>query len=270
MFQEWESYLKFPSWEGAGGGFKVHKMFNRKEKEMDLKTLIELLKSLHNELETCINNKQGPPFQTPDPILLGDFIVDAYNNYLNAAKKASENPIIQGMAEIWRLTEADLDYDDYDRAVLPGDNRVIPLMGGNPRLKKMREVALAAKQLRTVLESLVETEKAEDDDKIDGVTIILENLGENIKYTKEMINANPEQAEQIINNWVTKYNQCLEIALEDIKDPILMKMFQPLKSEIDTSKSELDKAKSLVVRLSELQLAQSGLLNYLEKIRERH
>ncbi len=235
---------------------------------MDLRTLTELLKNLHEELEICMDNKQVMLDEKySDPILLGDFIVDAYNNYLNAAKKASENPIVQGMPEIWRLTEADYADNSPSRAGFPRsiqgyDDREIPLLGGNPRLQKMREVALAAKQLKTILEGLIKAEKAEDHDIIAGVMVLLENLGTRIEYVQKEIKENQEMDKEFISPLITEYNQCLEIVLEDKKDPILAKMFHPVKAEVDETMS-------WIVILPELKLAQSGLLSYLQKTHER-
>jgi hypothetical protein len=242
-------------------------------KQMDLGTLTKLLRSFHEELEVCMEQKQDLPGddgverQISDPILLGDFIVDAYNGYLAAAKAAFDDPIIQGMPEIQNLGETDHIVGDTERqtiqrSVRDYDDHEIPLVGWNPRLQKMREVALATKQLLTVLEGMKQATDAKTQNGIAGVMTLLENLGEHIGYAQETLKENPEQDDQLVPHLIVEYNQCLEIVLEQREDAVLAKMFQPLEAAVE-------EGMSYQIMLPELRLAQSGLLSYLQKMRER-
>jgi hypothetical protein len=235
---------------------------------MDLETLTRLLQNFHEELKVCMERTQDAPGidgverEISDPILLGDFIVDAYNSYLASAKATCDNSIIQSMPEIQKLGEADHAAGDTEgqgapHFIRPGHRDVeIPLVGGNPRLQKMREVALAARQLQTALEGVVKTGKSKTQSAIAGVTTLLENLGEHI------IAAQDEAKYSMVPHLVGEYNRCLAIVLEDSEDPITAKMFHSLETNAEDEASYEGK-------LSELRLAQSGLLNYLQKMQER-
>lgn len=223
--------------------------------QMDLETLTKLLQNFHEELAICLENKQAGEFpdtdEMADPILLGDFIVDTYNNYLVSAKSSCEHPLIQTLPEIEKLMETNqVDYD-IRRGV-----------GKLPRLQKMREVAFATKQLLTVLEGMIETEKSKAQSEIVGVMTLLENLGEQIGHAQEAIRENPEEVGQSVRHLVKEYNRYLGIVLEATDDAVLAKMFSPLEPVVDESTSYQEK-------LSELRLAQSGLLSYLQKMDER-
>ena len=223
--------------------------------QMDLETLTKLLQNFHEELATCLENKQAGEFpdtdEMADPILLGDFIVDTYNSYLVSAKSSCEHPLIQTLPEIEKLMETNqVDYD-IRRGV-----------GKLPRLQKMREVAFATKQLLTVLEGMIETEKSKAQGEIVGVMTLLENLSEQIGHAQETIRENPEEGGQSVRHLVEEYNRYLGIVLESTDDAVLAKMFSPLEPVVDESTSYQEK-------LSELRLAQSGLLSYLQKMDER-
>jgi len=234
---------------------------------MDLKTLARLLRSFHEELEVCMEQKQGvlgsdgAEHQISDPILLGDFIVDAYNGYLAAAKAAFDDSIIQGMPEIQKRIVGDTERQA-PRSIRDYDDHEIPLVGWNPRLQKMREVALATKQLLTVLEGMKRATDAKTQNEIAGVMILLENLGEHIGHAQETLRQNPEQDEQLVRRLIVEYNRCLEIMLEQREDAVLAKMFQPLEAAVE-------EGTSYQTILPELRLAQSGLLSYLQKMHER-
>lgn len=240
---------------------------------MGIVTLTKLLRSFHEELEVCMEQKQDLPGvdgverQISDPILLGDFIVDAYNGYLAAAKAAFDDPIIQGMPEIQNLGETDHIVGDTERqtiqrSVRDYDDHEIPLVGWNPRLQKMREVALATKHLLTVLEGMKQATDAKTQNEIVGAMTLLENLGEHIKHAQETLKENPEQDERLVRRLIVEYNKCLEIVLEQREDAVLAKMFQPLEAAVE-------EGTSYQIILPELRLAQSGLLRYLLKTRER-
>ena len=219
--------------------------------QMDLETLIKLLQNFHEELTICIEyeDSKGTPFKSKDPILLGDFIMDAYNSYLGAAKTACENPIIQAMPEVEKL--------DY---VANDDSGSV---GKNPRFQKMHEIAFMARQLQTVLEGEVKTREAKTQSEIVGVMALLDNLGEQIEHAQEIIRENPEEGEQSVRHLAEEYNRYLGIAMEATEDDVVLaKMFSPLEPVVDETTSYQDK-------FSELRLAQSGLLSYLQKMDKR-
>ena len=240
--------------------------------QMDLETLTKLLDNFHEELKTCMEHEQdvivavvgGPPqqCQAQDPILLGDPIVDMYNNYLAQAKGACDDPIIQRMPEIEKLGEGDYVSNDTEHKPIPdsapfGQNISIfkgnPI-GKNPRFQKMREVAFATKQLLTVLESAIKTSEAKIQSEIVGLTTLLENLGQQLPHIQAI-----GEDSQSVQPLVAEYNRYLGLVLETVDDPVLAKLFRPLESEGDDSHK----------KLYELRLAQSGLLSYLRKTHER-
>ena len=225
--------------------------------QTDVETLTKLLKELHQELKTCMENEE-PTSGMADPILLGDFIVDAYNSYLASAKANCDNPIIQSMPEIEKVIKVNPLVDDAHDKHNTRDMRV----GKNPQLQKMREVAFATRQLQTVLEGVIKTEAAKAQSEIFGMMTLLENLVGQIEHAQEAIRENPEEGGQSVRHLVEEYNRYLGIVLETTDDAVLAKMFSPLEPVVDESTSYQEK-------LSELRLAQSGLLSYLQKMDER-
>jgi len=218
--------------------------------QTDVETLTKLLQELHQELKTCMENEIAGPFTVLDPILLGDFIVDAYNNYLASAKADCDHPIIQAMPEVEKLAHI---------AEGVSDTKGV---GKNPRFQKMHEVAFWAKQLQTVLEGEIKTGEAKTQSEIVGMMTLLDNLGGQIGHAQEAIRENPEEGGQSVRHLVEEYNRYLGIVLEATDDAVLAKMFSPLEPVVDESTSYQEK-------LSELRLAQSGLLSYLRKMDER-
>lgn len=219
--------------------------------QMEIETLTKLLSKLHQELKTCMENKQKRGFEEElhDPIFLGDFIVDTYNEYLAAARSACEHPLIQTMPEIEKLGEADpVDYD-IEKGV-----------GSHPRLIKMREVALAAEQLQTILAESIQMKAGEAQSEFAGVVTLLENLGEQIEQANRpelgRILDNSEGSRQSVQYLVSEYNRYLATVLETTADSVIKKMFHPL--EVG------DEGTSDQAKLSEVRLAQSGLLSYLK------
>lgn len=211
---------------------------------MNLETLIELLKNFHDELKICMENKHGGiPGAHPmsDPILLGDFIVDTYNSYLAAAKSTCENPLIQRMSEVEKLGESSPTEYDIKKGV-----------GNHPRLHKMREVALATKQLATLLMGQVQMDEAESRNEIAEIMALMENL--EIQLDRFILVDNPEENRQSLQHLVEAYNSYLSMVLEATDDPVLTKMFRPVEIEGNAR-----------AKLTELRLAQSGLLSYLRK-----
>ncbi|MBI1930900.1 hypothetical protein HYR99_42465 [Candidatus Poribacteria bacterium] len=218
--------------------------------QMDLETLTKLLQNLHEELKTCMEHKIGDgPFEVADPIWLGDFIVDTYNSYLIGAKAACDHPMIQGLPEVEKLAYVAHEAEDTKR------------VGKDPRLHKMREVAFATQQLLTVLEGAIKTSEAKTQSEIVGLTTLLENLGQQLAHvqaTTERLNREGGESPSV-QPLVAEYNRYLGMVLETVDDPVLAKLFRPLELEGDDSHK----------KLSELKLAQSGLLSYLRKTHER-
>ena len=179
-----------------------------------------------------------------DPILLGDFIVDTYNRYLVAARSICDHPLIQMMPEIEKLVGEDpVDYD-IEKGV-----------GNHPRLSKMREVALAAKELQSILEEGVEMKDDKAQSELAAVVILLENLGEQIGQICALDDW--EGSRQTVQYLVSEYNRYLAMVLEATVDAVIPKMFRPLEMG--------DEETSPQAKLSEVRLAQSGLLSYLKE-----
>ena len=222
--------------------------------QTDLETLTKLLQELHQELKTCMENEE-PNSGMADPILLGDFIVDSYNSYLASAKITCDNTIIQAMPDIEKVDGlADDAHDDTP------DNRDDGRVGKNPQLQKMREVAFATKQLQTVLEGEMKTREAKTEGEIFGAMTLLENLGEQMEQ-EDAIREDSDSGD-FLRSLLEEYNRCLGIVLESEEDTVLPKLFRPLEVAFGETTSYQEK-------LSELRLAQSGLLSYLKKMNER-
>ena len=63
-----------------------------------LSTLVQLLRDFHGELRACLDRENSQSIK--EPILLGDFIAEAYNSYLSQAKDLCDDPIVQSLPEI--------------------------------------------------------------------------------------------------------------------------------------------------------------------------
>ena len=209
--------------------------------QMDVATLTKLLGEFHGELKTCMENRLH---ELPDPILLGDFIVDTYNRYLAAGKSAYEHPIIQTMPEIEKLRGTD-----------PVEYEIQKGVGNHPRLGKMREVAMGAKQLQTLLEGGVEMKADKAQRELAGVVTLLKNLGEQIGQVGVLDDS--EASRQTVQHVVKQYNHYLATALRATDDSVIPKMFRPL--------TVGDERTSPHAKLSEVRLAQTGLLSYLRE-----
>lgn len=117
-------------------------------------TLIQLLQDLCDELKRCLERESRP--SRKDPIVLGDFIVDAYNRYLARAKELSDEPMVHALPEVVPLGPV---APDPERDVLRGD----------PRLGKMAEVALAARSLQTALQGVVKKAEPSEPPEVSAV-----------------------------------------------------------------------------------------------------
>ena len=216
---------------------------------MEATTLIRLLDDLHAELRMCIENRiANVVAPIADPILLGDFIVDAYNDYLMTAKESFGNAAIQRLPEIEKLGDLDGDFEPLD-----GQKKGV---GYHPRLHKMVEVSIASKRLKTLLEGGVEAKVERAGTAVDGAMMLLENLDEHVM---RMI---PLEAmgdrEQVVARLVREYNRSLEAVVDATDDPVLSKMFQPL----DVG----DTAEHPHAKLTELKLTLGGLMRYLRQV----
>jgi hypothetical protein len=223
-------------------------------------TLTKLLQDLHQELKTCMEHKRrsgGVEGDEADPILLGDFVVDAYNSYLSSAKSTFDDPVIQTIPQIDMLGEVDYDLAQIRR------------VGDHPRLRKMHEVAFAARKLLIFLENAEKSEKARAESEMSGAITLIENLGEQIEKITELhakmdMTNNFFQKEKntdagrLAQPLIDEYNRCLTVVLEASDDPVMSKLFRPLEYGKEDEKS-------FSYRIVELKLAQSGLLSYLEK-----
>ena len=220
--------------------------------QTDVHTLVKLLQDLDQELQTCLKSRQISG--AADPILLGDFIVDAYNRYLSAARAACDDAAIGTLPEVEKLGGADHATERRSR------------VGDNPRLHKMHEVAFSVRQLLTLLERAAETERARSEGEISGVIALLDNLGNQVRnLSRERSMKQIGRREHAVAEFDAfvrplqeEYNRYLAIVIETTDDPVVAKLFRPLNTEEgDVTPFEY--------RLSELRLAQSGLLSYLRK-----
>ena len=213
----------------------------------DLRTLSKVLSHFHEELHVCMNHQdKGGPFHHNDPIFLGSFIVDAYNNYLEAAKNASDHGLINTMSRIETIDEATLN------AVMDeGD-----LVGRDPRLQKMHEVAMAAKQLTMIIDGLIQTGHGDIYSEIDGVIALLDPMGEQLGELHHMGGTWKNDWRDTLEPIMAKYNDLLSVALESTNDPVMEKLFNPL---------AFDESYTPDSALSELRLAQRGLREYLHR-----
>ncbi|MBI4551489.1 MAG: hypothetical protein HY710_04430 [Candidatus Latescibacteria bacterium] len=228
---------------------------------MNINTLIKLLKNFQEELHVCMDHKNregtvsGGVIGKPDPILLGDFIVEAYNNYLTAAKACCDHPLIQTLSPVEKLDEA---------TGIADTTRV----GSHPRLQKMHEVALATRQLVTCLEQAIQTGQAGTYSETIGVMALLESLGDNLRHLERDIadakltgrHVGDDEWREAARPLLDAYNQYVNILQEQTEDPVLRKLFRPL---------EPDEARGYSYLLSQVKLAQTGLLTYLRKTAER-
>lgn len=228
---------------------------------MNINTLIKLLKNFQEELHVCIDHRDkegtasGNIMERSDPILLGDFIVEGFNNYLAAAKSCCDDPIVQALLPVEPLKGT---------AGAPDSERI----GGHPRLQKMHEVALATRQLATCLEQAIQTGQAGTYSEVAGVMALLESLGDQLRDLEQDIadakltgrRVEDHQWREAIHPLLEAYNYYVSIVLEQIDDPVLRKLFRPL---------EPDESRGYNYLLSQVKLAQAGLFAYLRKTAER-
>ena len=216
----------------------------------DIKTLIRVLDHFYNELDACMNHKdsKGGPFTTNDPILLGDFIVDAFNDYLQTAQGLTDQPMIQRMQPIVPAS-----------GDVPDDAK---LGGRHPRLQKMHEVALTTRNLMMYLEGAVHNGPNPAQRELKGALALLEAVGRQLKdlerqhHNARLTGARIEESYWVaaLNPIVEMYNQALALITEQADDPVLQRLFQPI---------ELHETVEFGKALSQARVAQSCLLSYL-------
>ena len=211
---------------------------------VSINTLVSLLEELCQEIEFCLSFQSRPA--RPSPILVGDFAVDAYNNYLALAKEISDEGLIRSFTEIEKL-------GDYERPLeREGD------WGSDPRMHKMREVSFSAKRLLTLMQDKAETQSQGSEGAI-AVIALLEGLGKEIERVRQLGREPIERFDEFVKSLVDTYNRYLEVALVGIEDPVFRGLFEKL---------DFGEAGSMTTeaRLMELGMAQSSLLRYLRKV----
>lgn len=217
---------------------------------MEIKTLIKVLDHFRRELDTCMNHQDsnGGPFTSNDPIVLGDFIVDAFNEYLQTAQSVTDQPMIQRMQPI-----ASVSID------VPHDAK---LDGRHPRLLKMHEVALATTNLVLYLKGAAQIGQNPAQRELRGAVMLLDAVGTQLKELKNQHHDARLTGTRIDETYwpaalkpiIEMYNQALALASEQADDPVLSRLFQAL----DVNETDLfGKA------LSQARVAQSCLLSYL-------
>ena len=134
------------------------------------------------------------------------------------------------------------------------------LVGQDPRLQKMHEVAMAARQLLMIVEGAIQNGHSDIHTEMDGVIALLQSLGTQLD---ELTHDNrrsgrdwPEILGAMLEPFIAKYNDLLSVAIESANDAMLKKLFKPI--TVDSSDSP-DKT------LSELRMAQKGLREYLHQ-----
>ncbi|MAF12532.1 hypothetical protein CMK11_18960 [Candidatus Poribacteria bacterium] len=216
----------------------------------DIATLTALLTTLESELDACLHHTQslGHDQTIADPVLLGDFIVDTYNRYLSMAKSLFDHPLLTPMSDIEPLGDQFLVERAQEGAV-----------GHHPRVVKMSEVAMAVRQVKTILEGGVGTKADRAQSEAAGAIALLENLGEQIEDTSQL-DLGGEDAGALAA-LVSEYNRCLELVSSRGDDAVVRRMFRQL--------SVGDDDVSATAKLAETRLAQAGLLRYLTTAAQR-
>lgn len=217
----------------------------------DLRTLAKVLRHFHEELDVCINHQdKGGPFHHSDPILLGDFIVDTYNSYLEAARESSDEILIQAMRPI----------NPVDESTVKGIPLDSELVGRDPRLQKMHEVSMATNQLLMVVEGALQNGSGDESSEIDGINVLLNALTSQLDSLQFREPARRSEWHDTLAAalppLIQKYNALLAVAAETTKDQVLDKLFTPVEFR-DGDSPELP--------FTELGVSVKGLRDYLYK-----
>ena len=204
---------------------------------VSLSTLVQLLRDLHEELRTCIDRENPPSIK--EPILLGDFIVEAYNNYLAQAKGLCDDPIVQSLPEMVPSGAAGMEEESKKER-------------HSRRLQKMGEVSLATRSLLTALQGATKHSKPSEPNEVPAAMALLQSLEVALGYGT--------QTRESCNALVDQYNRCLALLQGVLQDPVLESVF-PRLEQVTADVTELQG------RFSELRMAQHALFSYIAKLR---
>jgi hypothetical protein len=238
---------------------------------MDAKgTLIQLLRSFRDDVQMCMQNESkdfmlAQPYasgdhsgqsEVADPILLGDFVVDAYNQYVGQAQELTRSPIVHALLAIAPLGEGAYDAVEPRDAVRPRTH------GTDPRLGKMAEVLLAAGQLLRALQA--ETSGADDarNETVDTLLTALDSLAEQVtEARKGNLGHELDTGREATCALAERYNTILDIAYETCDDPIVPRLF----TMVDVDRAAANDEAGMRA-LAELATNQASLAAYLRKL----
>lgn len=212
---------------------------------MDVGKLVKLLQELTHEVSVCLSFESKPG--VPSPIMAGDFAAEAYNDVLRLAKESCVDPVIQALPEIEKLGK-------YERPLERESD-----WGTDPRMHKMREVSFSARRLLTLLEGVAENQ-AQGSQGAVALIVLLEALGKEIERLRNRTEP-VERYNDRVQSLVDTYNTYLDVALQEIEDPVFRGLFQRLTTE--------ESGRIPGTLLSELDMAQSALLRYLNRTHKR-
>ncbi len=241
---------------------------------MDAKdTLIQLLSAFRQDLQFCMQNESkdfmmsqpggdGGQSEVADPILLGDFVVDAFNRYLTQAQELTGNATVHAIPTISPLGDAATSSAPRQ----DGDSRWPESRprthGSDPRLGKMAEVLLAAGQLLAVLQAQESGAENERADTLDTLLAALTALIEQVDRTHH--GYREDMVRETVCPLAERYNAYLDLVVETCDDPIVPRLF----SKIDVSDGHEDDANGRRVR-AELAASGAGLVAYLGRLLDR-
>jgi len=199
-----------------------------------LPTLIQLLRDLHEELRTCLERENPPPIK--EPILLGDFIVDAYNAYLRQAKAVCDDTLVQALPEV--------------RPSAPAESQPqTPEM--RARLDKMTEVAFSAKRLLALLEGVVAAPAAAEPPELAAALGLLDSLKHFLSHGEAVRNT---------GLLIDQYNRAVGMLHEALHDAVLSEVFAPLAHAPAEAGPEV-----LHGKLMEVWMAHTAVRSYLQR-----
>ena len=229
-------------------------------------TLIRLLVSLREDVDMCIHNESrdfmlakphggdGGPSEVADPILLGDFVVDAYNHYLEHAQGLTDNPMLVALPALAPLGAVAPDADEPVEESRPRTH------GSDPRLGKMAEAMLAAGQLLAVLQGEASEATAARRDTLSTLVAAIDARGGPIGDAQDTLDGDhgeaPKALRQVVNALVERYNTYTDLVHETCDDPIVPRLF----GRIDTDKDGAARS------LAELATRTDSLAAYLRKL----
>ncbi|MEO2003343.1 MAG: hypothetical protein ABGY41_04540 [Candidatus Poribacteria bacterium] len=206
-------------------------------------TLIRLLLALQRDVDACIQHESqdfmlskpgagaGGQTTVADPILLGHFIVDAYNRLLTDARAISSSPFLASMPSVGPLS-GDTPYDD-----TPHDESRPRTHGADPRLGKMAEVLLAAGQLLAVLDGEASGASEARNETVETLIVAVEALGQQVTAGPGV--GGPREPAMVLEAacaLAERYNAYLDLVIETCEDPIVARLFPRI--DIDHARAE--------------------------------